>query len=169
MNFGHVHPVGKLVTNGNINNGNQGRHKGLTPRTKRSLPYLTDTTKIESEGQPSANLKETQLANLKVGQKATVVSDIYPDVVWRATVSAIAPATGAEFAVLPPQNATGNWVKVVQRIPVLIQVEPGDTALRVGMTVSVSVDTQRERGLPRSVQRLIDSGWLPRRTSFPHS
>lgn len=117
---------------------------------------------IES-GQPwiEANFKETQLANLKVGQTATIVSDIYPEQNWQATVSAIAPATGAEFAVLPPQNATGNWVKVVQRIPVLIQVEPGNTNLRVGMTVSVAVDTQRERGLPRSVQRLVDAGWLP--------
>lgn len=118
---------------------------------------------IES-GQPwiEANFKETQLAHVKVGQVATVVSDIYPDQSWRASVSAIAPATGAEFAILPPQNATGNWVKVVQRVPVLIQVEPGDTALRVGMTVSVAVDTKRERGLPRSIQRLIDAGWLPR-------
>jgi membrane fusion protein, multidrug efflux system len=117
---------------------------------------------IES-GKPwiEANFKETQLAYLKVGQAATVVSDIYPDVSWRATLSAIAPATGAEFAVLPPQNATGNWVKVVQRVPVMIQVEPGDTDLRVGMTVSVAIDTKRERGLPRSVQRLVDAGWLP--------
>jgi membrane fusion protein, multidrug efflux system len=118
---------------------------------------------IES-GQPwiEANFKETQLANLQVGQTATVISDIYPDQSWRASVSAIAPATGAEFAVLPPQNATGNWVKVVQRVPVLIQVEPAQTNLRVGMTVTVSVDTKRERGLPRTVQRLVDAGWLPR-------
>ncbi|MDQ3259306.1 MAG: HlyD family secretion protein [Pseudomonadota bacterium] len=118
---------------------------------------------IES-GQPwiEANFKETQLTNIRVGQAAMVVSDIYPDQSWRAVVSTIAPATGAEFAVLPPQNATGNWVKVVQRVPVLIHVEPGHTNLRVGMTVSVSVDTKRERGLPRSIQRLVDAGWLPR-------
>jgi len=67
-------------------------------------------------------------------------------------VSAIAPATGAEFALLPPQNATGNWVKVVQRVPVHFALEPADEAerpaLRVGMTVSVSVDTGRSRGMP---------------------
>jgi membrane fusion protein (multidrug efflux system) len=108
-----------------------------------------------------ANFKETQLANMQVGQAARVVSDIHPDQNWPATVSAIAPATGAEFAVLPPQNATGNWVKVVQRVPVLIQLDPAATSLRAGMTVTVTVDTQRERGLPRSVQRLVDAGWLP--------
>ena len=108
-----------------------------------------------------ANYKETQLAHMKVGQVSTVVSDIYPDQTWRATVSAIAPATGAEFAVLPPQNATGNWVKVVQRIPVIIQVEAGNHTLRAGMTVTVTVDTLRERGLPRSVKNLVDAGWLP--------
>lgn len=118
---------------------------------------------IES-GQPwiEANFKETQLTNIRVGQAARVASDMYPDQSWRAVVSTIAPATGAEFAVLPPQNATGNWVKVVQRVPVLIQVEPGHTDLRVGMTVLVSVDTKRERGLPRGMQRLVDAGWLPR-------
>jgi membrane fusion protein (multidrug efflux system) len=79
-------------------------------------------------------------------------------------VASIAPATGAEFAVLPPQNATGNWVKVVQRVPVRIEVEqpPGEPLLRAGMTVTVSVDTGRSRGLPRGVQRLIDRGYLPR-------
>jgi membrane fusion protein (multidrug efflux system) len=101
-----------------------------------------------------ANFKETQLAGMRVGQVARVVADAYPGVEWRARVSAIAPATGAEFALLPPQNATGNWIKVVQRVPVLFAIEPGDAAaadrpaLRAGMTVSVSIDTGRSRGLP---------------------
>jgi membrane fusion protein (multidrug efflux system) len=79
-------------------------------------------------------------------------------------VDAIAPATGAEFAVLPPQNATGNWVKVVQRVPVRIRVDPTSkpVELRAGLTVTVAVDTERNRGLPRAVQRMIDRGWLPR-------
>jgi membrane fusion protein (multidrug efflux system) len=66
--------------------------------------------------------------------------------------------------VLPPQNATGNWVKVVQRVPVRIRVDPASqpVELRAGLTVTVAVDTQRNRGLPRVVQRLIDRGWLPR-------
>ena len=111
-----------------------------------------------------ANYKETQLTHMAVGQQAVVVADAYPDHEWPAAVDTIAPATGAEFSVLPPQNATGNWVKVVQRIPVRIRVEqpPGQPQLRAGMTVSVTVDTGRPRGLPRSVQKLVDSGWLPR-------
>jgi membrane fusion protein (multidrug efflux system) len=111
-----------------------------------------------------ANYKETQLTNMRVGQPASVLADAYPDHPFKAVVEAIAPATGAEFAVLPPQNATGNWVKVVQRVPVRIRVEQGaeQPALRAGMTVAVSVDTGVSRGLPRTVQRLIDQGWLPR-------
>jgi membrane fusion protein (multidrug efflux system) len=101
-----------------------------------------------------ANFKETQLAGMRVGQVARVVADAYPGVEWRAKVSAIAPATGAEFALLPPQNATGNWIKIVQRVPVLFAIEPTEglaadrPALRAGMTVSVSIDTGRSRGLP---------------------
>jgi membrane fusion protein (multidrug efflux system) len=105
-------------------------------------------------GEPwiEANFKETQLAGMRVGQVARVVADAYPGVEWRARVSTIAPATGAEFALLPPQNATGNWIKVVQRVPVLFAIEPAEGAdrppLRAGMTVSVSIDTGRSRGLP---------------------
>lgn len=111
-----------------------------------------------------ANYKETQLTHMLVGHPATVVADAYPDYKWPAEVETIAPTTGAEFAVLPPQNATGNWVKVVQRVPVRIKVgqPPGQPQLRAGMTVTVSVDTGRPRGLPRMVQNLIDDGWLPR-------
>jgi membrane fusion protein (multidrug efflux system) len=105
-----------------------------------------------------ANFKETQLANVRVGQTAHIVADAYPSIEWRARVSTIAPATGAEFALLPPQNATGNWIKVVQRVPVQLviaatAVPAGDAAadrppLRAGMTVTVSVDTGRPRGMP---------------------
>jgi membrane fusion protein (multidrug efflux system) len=111
-----------------------------------------------------ANFKETQLTHMRVGQPAKVVADAYPERPWSGVVEAIAPATGAEFAVLPPQNASGNWVKVVQRVPVRIRVDqlPGSVQLRAGMTVTVTVDTGQPRGMPRMVQRLIDSGWLPR-------
>jgi membrane fusion protein (multidrug efflux system) len=111
-----------------------------------------------------ANFKETQLTHMREGQRATIVADAYPDHVWQGQVQTIAPATGAEFALLPPQNATGNWVKVVQRVPVRIRVEqrPGDVALRAGMTVTVTVETGRSRGLPRPLQRLVAAGWLPR-------
>jgi membrane fusion protein (multidrug efflux system) len=63
-----------------------------------------------------ANFKETQLTHMRPGQRAVVVADAFPDIEWPAKIAAIAPATGAEFAILPPQNATGNWVKVVQRL-----------------------------------------------------
>ncbi len=97
-----------------------------------------------------ANFKETELTHVRPGQTATVVLDIYPDVIWQAEVESISPATGAEFALLPPQNASGNWVKVVQRLPVRLKLTPKDGAdlpLRAGMTATVKVDTKRERRL----------------------
>jgi membrane fusion protein (multidrug efflux system) len=104
-----------------------------------------------------ANLKETELTYVREGQQVMVVVDAYPDIEWRAVVDTISPATGAEFAVLPPQNATGNWVKVVQRLPVHIRLHdrPGNLTLRAGMTVSVSIDTKRER----EMLTIIRSGW----------
>ena len=109
-----------------------------------------------------ANLKETQLTHVLEGQLASVTVDAYPGVEWSATVDAIAPATGAEFSVLPPQNATGNWVKVVQRIPVLLDVEqpPGGNPLRAGMTVAVSIDTERERTMPEALRPWFDDDVL---------
>lgn len=106
---------------------------------------------IVSDTEPwvEANFKETELTHVRPGQKATIVLDIYPDVTWKAKVESISPATGAEFALLPPQNASGNWVKVVQRLPVRIRIEQNglDLPLRAGMTATVSVDTERERKL----------------------
>ncbi len=94
-----------------------------------------------------ANFKETELTHVRVGQTATIELDTYPGVVWRAKVRSISPATGAEFAILPPQNASGNWVKVVQRLPVRLELmELADAPpLRAGMTASVTIDTGRER------------------------
>ncbi len=94
-----------------------------------------------------ANFKETELTHVRVGQSATVELDTYPGVSWPAKVKSISPATGAEFAILPPQNASGNWVKVVQRLPVRLQLEsrPGMPPLRAGMTANVTIDTGRER------------------------
>lgn len=97
-----------------------------------------------------ANLKETDLTHLKIGQVAELGVDAYPGVTWRARLTSLSPATGAEYALLPPQNASGNWVKVVQRIPVRLDVEPLNSApvLRAGMSVAVSIDTGYERPLP---------------------
>lgn len=96
-----------------------------------------------------ANFKETDLTYVTVGQKATVVLDMHPDIAWDAEVESISPATGAEFAILPAQNASGNWVKVVQRLPVRLRLieRPGEPPLRAGMTAYVSIDTGRTRKL----------------------
>ncbi|NQW11212.1 MAG: HlyD family secretion protein [Alphaproteobacteria bacterium] len=104
-----------------------------------------------------ANLKETELTHVQKGQSVEVTLDAYPDQTWPARVTSIAPATGAEFAVLPPQNASGNWVKVVQRVPVRIDLEPGEgrPVLRAGMTAGISIDTKRERELLTTVKKAI--------------
>ncbi|MFH1340678.1 MAG: HlyD family secretion protein [Pseudomonadota bacterium] len=96
-----------------------------------------------------ANFKETDLTHVTVGQKAKVILDMHPDITWDAEVESISPATGAEFAILPAQNASGNWVKVVQRLPVRLRLleRPGEPPLRAGMTAYVSIDTGRIRSL----------------------
>jgi membrane fusion protein, multidrug efflux system len=93
--------------------------------------------------------KETDLTHVKPGDKATVTVDTYPGVTWTGEVESISPASGSTFSVLPAQNASGNWVKVVQRIPVRIRiVEPaGGPPLRAGMSAVVSIDTGHERHL----------------------
>ena len=118
-----------------------------------------------------ANLKETQLTHVLEGQSASITVDAYPGVEWPATVDAIAPATGAEFSVLPPQNATGNWVKVVQRIPVLLDVEqpPTGNPLRAGMTVTVAIDTERERTMPASFRAWFDDDVFTQVRTFGRS
>lgn len=107
-----------------------------------------------------ANLKETQLTHVKLGQKVSVEIDAYPDVVWEATVQSISPATGAEFAILPPQNATGNWIKVVQRLPLRIIFEDpkGGPVLRAGMSAVVEIDTEHEASLPGFVKEAL--AWM---------
>jgi membrane fusion protein (multidrug efflux system) len=104
-----------------------------------------------------ANLKETDLTYVRENQDATVEVDAYPDRSWRARVVGISPATGAEFSLLPPQNASGNWVKVVQRIPIRLELlrRPDDPPLRAGMSVRVEIDTRRERELPPLVRSAL--------------
>jgi membrane fusion protein, multidrug efflux system len=106
-----------------------------------------------------ANLKETQLTHIEVGQRVTIEVDAYPGQRWQGEVASISPATGAEFALIPPQNATGNWVKVVQRLPVRIAVAApeGKPPLRAGMTVAVSIDTEREPRLAEFVHKAVAS------------
>ncbi len=94
-----------------------------------------------------ANFRETDLTFMRPGQTATIRVDAYPNDEREALVTSINPATGAEFALLPPQNATGNWVKVVQRLPVRLRLQDDrkEKPLRAGMSVIVKVDTQHER------------------------
>jgi membrane fusion protein (multidrug efflux system) len=104
-----------------------------------------------------ANLKETQLEHVEVGQQVEITVDAYPEGLWIGEIASISPATGAEFALIPPQNATGNWVKVVQRLPVRIAVAPrqDQPPLRAGMTVSVSIDTEREPKLAQLINGAV--------------
>ncbi|MEI7087905.1 multidrug efflux MFS transporter periplasmic adaptor subunit EmrA [Pectobacterium versatile] len=97
-----------------------------------------------------ANFKETQLANMRIGQPATVIADIYgDDVVYQGKVVGLDMGTGSAFSLLPAQNATGNWIKVVQRLPVRIEIDPKQIAehpLRIGLSALVNVDTANTEG-----------------------
>jgi membrane fusion protein, multidrug efflux system len=96
-----------------------------------------------------ANPKETDLTHVKPGDPVRVSVDTYPGRSWSGVVDSIAPASGSEFSVLPAQNSSGNWVKVVQRIPLRVRVDrkPGDPELRAGMSVVVEIDTGHVRHL----------------------
>jgi membrane fusion protein (multidrug efflux system) len=88
-----------------------------------------------------ANFIEAVLARIAPGQPVRINFDSFPDQQWQGSVDSLSPATGAEFAVIPAQNATGNWVKIPQRVPVRIQLEnPGDE-LRAGLSALIQVDT----------------------------
>jgi membrane fusion protein (multidrug efflux system) len=88
-----------------------------------------------------ANFKETELKDIRPGQVATIRSDLYPDRTFHGAVQSLAGGSGAAFSLLPPQNATGNWVKVTQRVPVRIRIEDPDDQhpLRIGTTANVKV------------------------------
>jgi membrane fusion protein (multidrug efflux system) len=96
-----------------------------------------------------ANPKETDITYLRPGEKVTIDVDAFPDHSFHGTVASVSPGTGAQFAILPPQNAIGNWVKVVQRVPVRIAFDDGQdlARLRAGMSVNVEIDTGRRRTL----------------------
>lgn len=93
-----------------------------------------------------ANFKETDLTNMRVGQRATIKFDAYPDLKLTGRVASIGAGTGSEFSVLPAQNANGNWVKVTQRVPVRIAIEgtPSRTMI-AGLSAFVRIDTDSDR------------------------
>ena len=120
--------------------------------------YVTPSTAVVSlvetaDSWIEANYKETDLTHMRPGQSVTVTVDSYPDQSFSGEIGSIGAGTGSEFSLLPAQNATGNWVKVVQRIPVRVNLDPGQDLppLRTGMSASVSVDTGHTRGLPKFI------------------
>ncbi len=106
---------------------------------------LVSTRKVWIE----ANFKEDQLAHMRPGQSATVQLDSFPGKTFQARVASVSPGTGSQFSVLPPENATGNWVKVVQRLPVRLELDRLDPAypLHAGLSADVTVDTHYRRHL----------------------
>jgi membrane fusion protein (multidrug efflux system) len=113
--------------------------------------YITGATPVFSMMSDrlwvEANFKETELTHMRPGQDATVSVDTFPDAEFHAKVASLSPGTGLTFSLLPPENATGNWVKVVQRLPVRLTLDTSDTdaLLHAGLSVTVSVDTHYRR------------------------
>jgi membrane fusion protein, multidrug efflux system len=107
-----------------------------------------------------ANFKETELTHMRPGQEATVEIDTYPDVAFSAKVESLSPGTGLTFSLLPAENATGNWVKVVQRLPVRLHLERFDpnAPLQAGLSATVEVDTRHRRPWLDRVEGLF--AWL---------
>jgi membrane fusion protein (multidrug efflux system) len=98
-----------------------------------------------------ANFKESQLAGMRKGQPAEIIADAVPGVAFHGRIASLAPATGAQFSVIPPENATGNFTKIVQRVPVRIVLEDYAAELgklRPGLSVIVRVDTRQSTGVP---------------------
>ena len=98
-----------------------------------------------------ANPKETDLTYVRPGQPVTITIDAFPEKEWTGTVGAISPGTGAQFSILPPQNAAGNWIKIVQRVPMRVEFAPGQDVrrLRAGMSANIEIDTGRRSKLAR--------------------
>jgi membrane fusion protein (multidrug efflux system) len=120
----------------------------------RFVPAGTPVFSIIDDAAPwvDANLKESDLTYVAPGQQVTMEIDAFPDHTFKGTVGSLSPGTGAQFAILPPQNATGNFVKVVQRVPVRIYFDKHDAAVRklkAGMSTYVWIDTGHKRSLAR--------------------
>jgi membrane fusion protein (multidrug efflux system) len=116
--------------------------------------FLVDTEHVWVDATP----KETELTYVRPGQPVTVTVDTYPDHEWHGVVESVSPAAAQEFSLLPAQNTSGNWVKVVQRVPMRVRLDTSDKnlpPLRAGMSVEVDVDTGHARGLPHFITSLF--------------
>jgi membrane fusion protein (multidrug efflux system) len=116
--------------------------------------YLVDRDHVWIDATP----KETELTYVEPGQSVTVTVDTYPDAEWNGVVESISPAAAEQFSLLPAQNTSGNWVKVVQRVPMRVRVDTNDKnlpPLRAGMSVEVEVNTGHARGLPHFLTALF--------------
>lgn len=118
-------------------------HMTLVPGEYISAGYPIFSLVLIDNCWVEANIKETELRDVKVAQKTVVNLDAYPDYKWEGVVDSISAASGAEFSLLPPQNATGNWIKIVQRIPVRIKLNrsTNEPILRVGMSATIDIHT----------------------------
>ena len=116
--------------------------------------FLVDTDHVWVEATP----KETELTYVRPGQAVIVTVDTYPDFEWHGVVESVSPAAAQEFSLLPAQNTSGNWVKVVQRVPMRVRLDTSDKnlpPLRAGMSVIVDVDTGHARGIPHFLTGLF--------------
>jgi membrane fusion protein (multidrug efflux system) len=116
--------------------------------------FLVDTDHVWIDATP----KETELTYVRPGQPVTVTVDTYPDVGWHGVVESVSPAAAQEFQLLPAQNTSGNWVKVVQRVPMRVRLDATDKKLpplRAGMSVEVDVETGHARGFPSFLRSLF--------------
>jgi membrane fusion protein (multidrug efflux system) len=124
------------------------KHVAVGDRVQQGQPLMT-LVPPPSTLYVTANFKETQLEEMRVGQPAEIRADSYPGTVFRAHVDSLSMGTGAAFALLPAENATGNWVKVVQRLPVRLVFDeppPPDKPLRMGLSVEAAVDVHDTHG-----------------------
>jgi membrane fusion protein (multidrug efflux system) len=116
--------------------------------------YLVDTNHVWVEADP----KETDLTYVRPGQTVTVTVDTYPNREWHGTIESVSPAAAQEFALLPAENTSGNWVKVVQRVPLRVHVDTSDKTLpplAAGMSAEIAIDTGHVRGLPHFLTSLF--------------
>jgi len=139
LSYTQIHaPMAGIITRKNVHVGNR-----IQPGEPLLAIVPVDRLYV------TANFKETQLTDVRVGQPVEIEADIYPGYIYKGHVDSISVGTGAAFALLPPENATGNWVKVVQRVPVKVvlnQPTPADKPLRMGLSVEVSVDISDTSG-----------------------